>query len=217
LAATRELQIADIGAGTGISSRLLADRGAHVIAIDPNAAMLKAAWRGSRVYYRAASAEATGLQAHSVDIVTAFQSFHWFVRDAAMREFRRVLKHPGRAAFVWNNRERGDAFNAGYAALVQSFGEEAAVVDRGTHFAPPAETLAAHGFGQIMRRVFPYEQNLDLDGLIGRARSSSYLPREGAPYARLRDGLLALHEQFADSEGHVRFLYRTVVYRGDWL
>lgn len=34
---------ADIGAGTGISSRLLADRGVKVIAIEPNAAMKQAA------------------------------------------------------------------------------------------------------------------------------------------------------------------------------
>jgi 2-polyprenyl-3-methyl-5-hydroxy-6-metoxy-1,4-benzoquinol methylase len=33
------LVAADIGAGTGISSRLLADRGVRVLAIDPNAAM----------------------------------------------------------------------------------------------------------------------------------------------------------------------------------
>jgi 2-polyprenyl-3-methyl-5-hydroxy-6-metoxy-1,4-benzoquinol methylase len=39
----KTLLAVDIGAGTGISSRLLADRGASVIAIDPNPEMLQAA------------------------------------------------------------------------------------------------------------------------------------------------------------------------------
>lgn len=38
-----QLVAADIGAGTGISSRLLAERGVRVIAIEPNAAMREAA------------------------------------------------------------------------------------------------------------------------------------------------------------------------------
>ena len=33
------LRIIDLGAGTGISSRLLAARGAHVVAVEPNADM----------------------------------------------------------------------------------------------------------------------------------------------------------------------------------
>ena len=208
------LTIADVGAGTGISSRLLAERGADVIAIDPNAEMLHAAEERCGVRYQHGSAEETMLPSASVDIVTAFQAFHWFARDTAMAEFKRILKRPGRAAFVWNNREQTNPFDAAFAALMQTFGEEAAIIDRGSSVAPPQETLAAHGFKAIQRGVFTHVQSLDRDGLVGRAQSTSYLPQEGVEYDRLIAELARLHERFADTHGRVHFSYRTVVHRG---
>ena len=75
---------ADIGAGTGISSRLLADRGVRVIAIEPNAAMRQVAEAHPLVEFRHGSAEATKLPDKSVDLVTCFQAFHWFNNDKCL-------------------------------------------------------------------------------------------------------------------------------------
>src|SRR5580700_5131592 len=47
----RAVTIADVGAGTGISSRLFAERGAALIAIEPNARM-RATARGHRRAHR---------------------------------------------------------------------------------------------------------------------------------------------------------------------
>ncbi|MBV9277977.1 MAG: hypothetical protein JOZ97_07060 [Candidatus Eremiobacteraeota bacterium] len=132
-----------------------------------------------------------------------------------MHEFRRILKSPGRVALIWNNRETANPFDRAYADVVQSCGEEAAIIDRGTNVAPPRETLARHGFSAIEKREFAHEQQLNFDGLIGRAGSTSYLPQEGPEYERLLNALRTLHRQFADARGFVRFSYRTVVYRGD--
>src|SRR5580658_3596728 len=54
-------RVADIGAGTGISSRLLAEAGARVIAIEPNAAMRGAIEPSDAVAVVDGNAEATGL------------------------------------------------------------------------------------------------------------------------------------------------------------
>src|SRR5689334_17937395 len=72
------LRAADVGAGTGISARLLGDRGVAVIAVEPGAAMRGAAAPHSRITWIAGRADATGLRAASVDLVLCAQSFHWF-------------------------------------------------------------------------------------------------------------------------------------------
>jgi SAM-dependent methyltransferase len=69
---------ADIGAGTGISARLLGDRGVRVVAVEPGAAMRGAAAPHPNVRWVAGVAEATGLAPQSVDLALAAQAFHWF-------------------------------------------------------------------------------------------------------------------------------------------
>ncbi len=74
--------IADIGSGTGIFTKLLLDEGYAVYAIEPNEAMPQAA-EATLVSYKnfysiPGAAEATGLEADSIDLVVCAQAFHWF-------------------------------------------------------------------------------------------------------------------------------------------
>jgi len=74
------LEVADVGAGTGIWSRLMAERVAHVTAIEPNEEMRRCGIRDSkadRVTYAECSGEKTGLRSESVDMVSMASSFHW--------------------------------------------------------------------------------------------------------------------------------------------
>src|SRR5262245_49009958 len=61
LGAPARLVAADVGAGTGIASRLLAERGVRVLAVEPNAAMRAVAAAHPRVEAHVGTAEATGL------------------------------------------------------------------------------------------------------------------------------------------------------------
>ena len=208
LGAADALTAADVGAGTGILSRLLAARGVRVKAIEPNAAMRGALHPAERIEVVAGTAERTGLGDGAVDLVACAQSFHWFEPRAALAEFVRVLRPGGRLAILWNERNRDDAFTAAYSALLRESaggreteasraGLEARLGDAG--FAPRPPFEAAHG------------QSLGLEGLVGRALSSSYAPRSGAAYELLVAGLHALHSSFRDGEGRVRLAYRTIV------
>src|SRR4051794_36145806 len=83
---------ADVGAGTGISARLLGERGGRVIAVEPGEGMRRAAAPHPNVAWMAGRAEATGLCSQAVDLVLCAQSFHWFRTADALPEFARVLK-----------------------------------------------------------------------------------------------------------------------------
>src|SRR3954462_7304824 len=74
--------IADIGSGTGISSKPFLQNGNTLYGIEPNAPMRQAAERllGSFPNFRSidGTAEGTTLANGSVDLIVAAQAFHWF-------------------------------------------------------------------------------------------------------------------------------------------
>jgi len=209
LHAPTSLRAADIGAGTGISARLLGDRGVHVVAIEPGAVMRNAAAPHPNVQWLAARAESTGLENASVDIVVCAQSFHWFQPDAAIAEFARILRGQGRLAIIWNRRSQTDPLTRGYRdALIDVGGE--AEIER-MPFDPSCITRNG-SFSTPVRRVAAYGQTVDLDGLIGRARSASYAPKSGEEGERLLTLLRDLHARYADANGNVRLVYDTELF-----
>lgn len=209
---------ADIGAGTGIFTRLLLEAGAQVVhAIEPNepmrAALVTALGADPRLRAHAGTAESTGLADASVDLIVAAQAFHWFDRDRARREFQRILRPRGRVALVWNARlENASPFLAAYERLLQRRATDYARVNhRNIDRAAIASFFAP---GAVERHAFPSEQIFDFDGLRGRLLSSSYAPAAGHPnhapmVAELRE-IFDAHQE----NGRVRFLYETEVYLG---
>lgn len=99
---------ADIGAGTGIWTRMLAARGLHsVVAVEPNDDMRAQGIETSRladIVWRKGSAEATGLPDGSADLATMASSLHWADFDKACDEFHRILRPGGVFAALWNPR-----------------------------------------------------------------------------------------------------------------
>jgi SAM-dependent methyltransferase len=204
-----QLIAADIGAGTGISSRLLAESGVEVIAIEPNAAMREAAASHSLVEFREGTAEITNLPDKSVDLVTCFQAFHWFNSEPSLSEFHRILKPSGRLAVVWNNRDKEDPLTAEYSRIVREASNNHPAESRMQSVEPLLET--PHFFN-LREYTFVYRQELDLAGLIGRAMSVSYLPREGPTSEQVIADLQELYQRFRNSEGFVYMVYRTSIY-----
>ena len=200
-----QLAAADIGAGTGISSRLLANRGVTVWAIEPNSEMSAAAETHPQVTYQVATAEQTGLPNVSIDLVTCFHSFHWFDPKPTLAEFRRILKPSGRLALVWNNRDLNDPFTHEYGELMQRASNKHSALDR------PEVFPENPNFINVREFCFLSQQALDQTGLIGNAKSRSYIPQAGLDYERLLVGLNGLYERWAD-EGLVYLKYQTKVF-----
>ncbi len=200
-------RVADVGCGTGILTRVLADRGLQVVGIDPSEDMLaEARAGGGTAEYRRGEAASTGLADASVSLVAAAQAFHWFDTDAALAEFHRILKPGGHVAAIWNIRGESP-FMAEYQALLRRFSAEYSVIESWE------ETLArlrVHPRVEAPRELdAPNVQVFDLDGLRGRAWSSSYVRNGVADREGFDAALRALFEAHARG-GVVEFPYRTV-------
>lgn len=198
---------ADLGCGTGILTRMLAERGLEVVGVDPNDDMLSRARRaGGTPTYRRGDAEATGLPEGSVDLVTAAQAFHWFDPEAALAEIQRIQRPGGHAVALWNIRGEG-SFMAAYDALLRRFSSEYEVLES---WETTLELLKTHPRVAAARELRgAHAQALDLEGLRGRAWSSSYVFRG----VEDREGFeAALGELFGphSRDGVIDFPYRTV-------
>ncbi|MFG0326500.1 MAG: class I SAM-dependent methyltransferase [Phycisphaerales bacterium JB037] len=202
---------ADLGAGTGISSRLLADRGVRVFAVEPNADMRSAAEPHPLVQWVDGTAESTGLAAESVDLCVAAQAMHWFDPERAPAEIRRIVRPGGRIAAVWNLRSTTDAFSNGYQEILEAHGDRAVLErSRRDQDLPPLPS-----FAEPERLSFEHSQEMDLEAFLGRAASASYTPREGPAREACFTELRAHFERFADARGVARFVYECVVYRAE--
>lgn len=205
----RSSVVADVGAGTGISARQLAGRGLRVFAIEPNPVMRAAAEAHEGVEFREGTAEATGLDNDSVELVTCFQSFHWFDPQPAFGEFHRILKPGGRLALAWNDRDLFEPTTMIYNEIVDVASNRVAV-EKGRD--EVGELPSSPLFTAFELQVFSQRQSLDREGLIGRARSSSQIPLEGPVHERMVGALVELWEEEKDERGMVPLTYKTKVF-----
>jgi SAM-dependent methyltransferase len=212
--------VADIGAGTGIFSRLLLKRGSQVTAVEPNEAMREAAVKelAGSPHFQAVSgsAEKTGLPDHFADYIVCAQSFHWFDRAAAQTEFRRVLKPGGKAVLIWNTHlTHGTPFQAEYEQLLITFGTDYVQVN---HRNISQEVLVSFfKEGMLQEARFTNRQVFDFEGLSGRLLSSSYSPVLGHPsYEPMMSQLRDLFDR-NQQDGKVFFDYETEVFWGEVL
>lgn len=209
--------VADVGAGTGISSKLFLDAGHRVTAVEPNAKMRDAAIRWLRDEARFVavdgSAEATGLPDGSTDLVIAAQAFHWFDTDKVRAEFARILSPRGLVAVFWNSRRlTGTPFLEGYERLLHEYGVD--YVSVAERYAD--DDAMTHWFGHGYRGMasFPHAQKLDHEALLGRLMSSSYAPKPGHPnHEPMLHALRSLFDATQDG-GTVDFEYDTRVFAG---
>jgi len=199
--------VLDLAAGTGKLTRSLVETGARVIAVEPGEAMLAELRRVlPDVEALRGGAEAIPLPDGSVDAATVAQGFHWFRHEEAVPELHRVLRPGGAVALIWNTRDQESALQREITDLIAAFiprdrppvGHSAQALDE------------SELFGPVELRSFPFAQELDADGLVGRIASVSFVAG-AAPERRARVER-ALREMAAGRGGRVEFPYVTEVY-----
>jgi ubiquinone/menaquinone biosynthesis C-methylase UbiE len=85
----------DCATGNGQAAVELAEVFGRVVATDASEKQVANAERHAGVQYRVASAEASGLESSSIDLITVAQALHWFDLAKFYSEARRVLKPRG--------------------------------------------------------------------------------------------------------------------------
>lgn len=208
--------IADIGCGTGISSRLFGLRGIGVLGIEPNFEMREKA-RADRspgfaqVAYMEGTGENTGLGDAEVDAVIVAQAFHWLEPQAALKEFHRILIPDGWVVLMWNERDEADEFTRAYGEVIRSAPDTNKVeMGRGTAGNALFDTAL---FDRVERTTFRNQQTVDDQGLIMRACSASYAPKEGEALVKFKKALKGVFAQY-EVDDQVSIKYETSVYTG---
>ncbi|MES2660774.1 MAG: class I SAM-dependent methyltransferase [Verrucomicrobiota bacterium] len=212
-----ESVIADVGSGTGISTKLFLDHGNRVFAIEPNREMREAAEKllGDDPNFTSMpnSAEDTGLPDAWVDFIVAGQAFHWFDQIRTKKEFRRILRPGGWVVLVWNERETDTTpFLREYETFLHKHATDYGLVN---HMNINEDALREFYAPASFRLLsFTNSQTFDLEGLKGRCLSSSYIPNKDAPgHAAMVSELEELFGAWQE-EGFVRFGYRTNIFFG---
>jgi len=174
--------VADVGAGTGLFTRLVARKAGKVYALEPNAAMADQGRSDSRefanVEWCSGTGEATGLEAASIDGLTCAQAFHWLDRARAAAEWRRILKPGAPVVLVWNERDEGSPLQDEYEALLNRWCPEYPKVN---HRNLSPEVIEGFFSVRPATKVYRNDQRFDLAGFRGRLRSASYCPAPGQP------------------------------------
>ncbi len=102
------VRVADVGAGTGLWTKMLAGEGLDVCAVEPCDAMREQgqAYTGDcGVAWHKGNGEQTGLSDAGVHWLTMASSFHWVKQPEGLAEFHRVIKPGGFLTVLWNPRD----------------------------------------------------------------------------------------------------------------
>ena len=211
---TEKSVIADIGSGTGLSSRLFLENGNTVYGVEPNAAMRKAA----REYLKDfpnfldhdGTAEETNLDDASIDFVIAAQAFHWFDGEKTRTEFGRILRTGGYVVLIWNERQLDTTeFLREYEKLLLKYATDYGKV---RHENIDQEKLTDFFLSDFNRATFENTQVFDFDGIRGRLLSASYMPAEDDPrFPSLEKELRRLFTSHSEN-GRIKVFYDTNIY-----
>ena len=184
--------VLELGAGTGIQTKILSGMGAHVIATEPVEGMIlkledvamqlnqdKSSGCG-RVKIMKATAEDIPVDDSSVDCVFVGQAFHWFNPTKACKEMNRVLKKDGIAILAWNsgNPEGSFEWYSDYMKIINAHKPEGTPQYRDftwkADFEDPKSSVRKL-FSELNLKCIKNYELYNREKLVSRAMSTSFI------------------------------------------
>ena len=209
--------VVDIGAGTGIFTKVLLKYFDSVAAVEPNGDMrekFKAFLPD--IPCLAGSGEETTLPDASVDLITVAQAFHWLDEEKFKQEAIRILRPGGKVAIVWNTTLKND-FTVERDNICKKYSPRFRSGHAGKR--TPAEGDAFLRFSYFKHvKIVCFSNPFVMDRIIfeGNMRSRSYIPSPGEVfYGTLMEELRALFEKYA-VKGKVTEEIATQIYLGSF-
>jgi SAM-dependent methyltransferase len=202
---TQSRQVVDLGAGTGILTRVLRSLGHDVRPVEPDEGMrARLSTSSPEVTPLAGTAEQIPLPDAAVDAVMAGQAYHWFDPERAHPEIARVIRPGGVFAPVWNIRDESVAWVAELSEIIDDTraGDHAGLLTN-PDFGPE--------FGTVASNRFQHEAPMTADRLVTLVTTRSYYltatpQRRAELEARVRELASGLPEVFP-------LPYLTVIYK----
>ena len=102
-----KIRVVEVGAGTGKLTKMLANFGVDMTAVEPNDAMREEGikyTKNTQVKWEKGSGENTNINSNSKDWVVMASSFHWTDPNKSLPEFYRILDKVGYFTAIWNPR-----------------------------------------------------------------------------------------------------------------
>jgi SAM-dependent methyltransferase len=213
--------VVDLGSGTGLSTRIWAERADEVVGVEASPEMrdeAEAATSAGNVRFVHAYAQATGLPGGEADIVTCSQALHWMEPEPTLAEAARLLRPGGVfAAYDYDWPPIVDwEVEAAFEEVLRRVRAGRAPDGRGMRYAKEShlERIEASGLFRYAREiVFHSRDRVDASRLIGMALSLgplTVLLKEGKTEDAL--GLTALREAaervLGDREAEIFVGYR---------
>ena len=206
-------RVAEVGAGTGKFTRLLALTGARVTAVEPVAAMrARMAELLPQVEVVDGLAEATGLDAGAVDAVVAAQAWHWFDPAAALAEAERITHARGRLGLVWNTLDETVPWVEEYSTIYRQWRTDAVPGHRDGMWRAFFDTVP--GWRPLAEAHVPNPYVTDREGVLGQALTSSVISTlDAGSRSQVRRELEAVLDRHEESRGdRIEIPYVTDVY-----
>lgn len=199
------LRAADIGAGTGKMSELLARAGLLVDAVEPSEAMRAQASSVEGVTWHEGVAEGTGLSNGTYDIVVFAQSWHWMDPERAGLEAARILAPGGVLAIVWNQ----------MAVSIPWVHRLTRIMRSGDVHRPDKPPTPGGGFEPMTLTQVAWEDRMTPEEILALGTTrSSYIRSSEAGRARMQENLRwYLYDHLGHAPGEqVTIPYATLVW-----
>jgi SAM-dependent methyltransferase len=204
---SRGARALEIGCGTGQATRVLADRGLCVLALEPGEQLAALAQQNLSAFpdveVQSETFEQASLDTASFDLVIAAQSFHWIAPEVSFSKSWRVLRPGGALAIIGNavSLNRPPAFrdiDTAYATHAPTI--VGPPVTRWYAADGPLEGLMreAEGFRPPQVERFPWTERYSAHRYCDLLRTHS---DHQLLKAEQREGLLAAVSEIIESQG----------------